>query len=161
MAAKGIVGGQSIRPVAGVARAECEERVETATAELQRAADSKGVRYQRGLAKDLGDALGELTQNLCQDVEAVGTTALHIIPTARAGVGMFQSAVQDAVRGRLYKGRTDLEHYAESLHTRDRERARAARLKLWPAITVAVISAVAGAALALLVQWIVHRTGIA
>jgi hypothetical protein len=108
LAAKGIVGGPTLSLVSDAAQTECEARIDIATAELQRAAESKGVRYRPGLAKDLGDELSELTQNLCQDVEAVGTTALHVIPNAKGGVGMFQSAVQEAVRGRLYNARIDL-----------------------------------------------------
>jgi hypothetical protein len=64
---------------------------------------------------------------------------------------MFQSAVQEAVRGRLYRGRTDLEHYAESVHTREREQARAARLKVWQGSIIALISALITAAVAFLV----------
>lgn len=56
----------------------------------------------------------------------------------------------------LNKGGTDLEHYAESLRTRERDQAREVHIKLWQAFAVAVL----GAALALLGQWIAHRLGI-
>lgn len=161
LAAKGIAGGPAASIVSDAARKECESRIDIATDELRRAANSKGVRYYGTLGKDLSDALTEMiSQGLCADVQALSVTAFHVVPNARSGLGMFHSALQSAEHSRLFKSRTDLEHYAESLHTVERERAREFRLKLWQRLVAATIGAAIGAALTLLLQSISHRFGI-
>ncbi|MGB8964807.1 MAG: hypothetical protein WCB99_04105 [Candidatus Cybelea sp.] len=149
--------GASVTAVTDAAVAECRTRIDIATAELQRAADSKGVRYYVTLGADLGTALVELSQNLYGDVDTAGRTTLPAVaPNASSAAGMFQSSIQEAVGQRLNKGKTDLEHYAETLRTRERQRSEEAKLQFRERVVSGVIGGVIGAAATFLVQWIAH-----
>lgn len=66
--------------IAEAATRECEIRMDLAATELQRAADSKGIRYVKTLGKDLGQALEEISQDRCADVAAISKQALSAIP---------------------------------------------------------------------------------
>jgi hypothetical protein len=153
LANKGIArSGYAFTVISNAALKECDLRVDIAANELQRAAESKGVRYDKDLGKDLGAALEANTQNLCANIETAAASMLRLVPNAGEALGRFQSGLQMARTARLAKGRADLEHYAESLHSRDQERARQSRLKVWQGVVIAAISA----ALALFGNWIAH-----
>lgn len=150
-AAKNVVGGPTVTAINRAAVSECELRVGIAAAELQRAAESKGIRYRKELVGDLGTALEEITQDICDSVQGATVKGLSAFPGAGTKAGMLQSVLQMTRHTSLARKRTDLEHYAESLHTKQRERAREYWLKIWQAIVLLIVGAIIG--------WLAHKIG--
>lgn len=118
LAARGIAGGPSANLTGREAIDEIETRIEIATKELERAADSKGLRYNKNLGADLGAALDQLCEGRYNDVLADFDSNANALPnpaqTKSAYGEIFSRTAQNALR----KGKSDLLHYAEQLKTK-------------------------------------------
>lgn len=117
LAAKGIRGGPTLTMFYRAAIAEIALRKELAAAEVQRAAESAGIRYYPKLADDLTETLQRITKDRMSDVLALVRQKLHTSPNAGAAVQRFDGMVIGHIASRD-KGYTDLHHFAESLQTK-------------------------------------------
>jgi hypothetical protein len=94
MASRGIHGGPTAMLMSREAIDEIEKRVEIATKELERATESKGVRYYKNLGTDLGEALQRLCDGRYNDVLSDFNTLSNTLPNpagsrADFGSGLF------------------------------------------------------------------------
>jgi|GEM_PF-4714408 len=109
LASRGIVGGPTYALLAKQCSEEIVVRVGMAADELRRAAESKGVRYHRDLARDLDSALDKLCQGRWNDVFSNFTYQARTVPTYNTQVQqeydfIFARTADDALR----KGKADL-----------------------------------------------------
>ena len=82
-----------------------------------------------------------------RDVSASAGNALAIFLNSGSAFGRFQSQMQMVTASRVAKGHTELDHFAASLRTHERDRTREARLKLSQGIILLLIGGVMGALL--------------